>query len=68
MEPGPDSKLSEIQTPELVKAGALRPWTVGDLPPAPEGGLAYFKKAVGPGLLCAGLFFLGISAIVVARV
>ena len=54
MESGPDSKLSETQTPELVKAGALRPWTTGNLPPAPEGGLAYLKKAVGPGLLLAG--------------
>ena len=54
MEPGPDTKPSEPQTPELVKGGALRPWTTGDLPPAPEGGLAYWKKAVGPGLLFAG--------------
>ena len=54
MELGPDSKLSETQTPEFVGAGALRPWTTGDLPPAPEGGLAYWKKAVGPGLLLAG--------------
>ena len=54
MESGPDTNLSETQTPELVNAGALRPWTTGDLPPAPEGGLAYWKKAVGPGLLLAG--------------
>ena len=54
MESGPESKLSETQTPEFVEAGALRPWTTGDLPPAPEGGLAYWKKAVGPGLLLAG--------------
>ena len=54
MESGPDTNLSETQTPKLVEAGALRPWTTGDLPPAPEGGLAYWKKAVGPGLLLAG--------------
>ena len=54
MESGPDTNLSETQTPELVKAGALRPWTTGELPPAPAGGLEYIKKAVGPGLLFAG--------------
>ena len=54
MESGQDANLSEIQTPEFVEAGALRPWTTGDLPPAPPGGLAYWKKAIGPGLLFAG--------------
>ena len=54
MESGQDTNLSETQTSKLVEAGALRPWTTGDLPPAPEGGFAYLKKAVGPGLLLAG--------------
>ena len=54
MESGQDANLSETQTPEFVEAGALRPWTTGDLPPAPGGGLAYWKKAIGPGLLFAG--------------
>ena len=52
MESGQDTNLSETQTSKLVEAGALRPWTTGDLPPAPEGGFAYLKKAVGPGLAC----------------
>ncbi len=54
MESGQDTNLSETRTPEFVEAGALRPWTTGDLPPAPAGGLAYWKKAIGPGLLFAG--------------
>ena len=54
MESGQDTNLSKTQTPKLVEAGALRPWTTGDLPPAPKGGFAYLKKAAGPGLLLAG--------------
>ena len=54
MEPGPDTKLSETQNPELVEAGVLQPWTVGELPPAPKGGFAFLKKAIGPGMMMAG--------------
>ena len=56
MEPGPDTKLFETQNPELVKAGVLQPWTVGELPPAPKGGFAFLKKAIGPGMMMAGRF------------
>lgn len=39
---------------ETLAVGMLRPWTVGELPPAPPGGWRRWRSVIGPGVLLAG--------------
>jgi hypothetical protein len=39
---------------ETVTAGHLRPWEIGELPPAPGGGWRMWAALIGPGVLLAG--------------
>src|SRR5947209_19290190 len=39
---------------ETRPAGALPPWTVGDLPPSPARGWRRWLSVIGPGVLLAG--------------
>ncbi|MGE0607891.1 MAG: hypothetical protein AB7O62_12425 [Pirellulales bacterium] len=39
---------------QVVHAGHLPPWTVGELPPQPRGGWRGWMMLLGPGVLLAG--------------
>ena len=45
---------SQSENGETVPAGALPPWTVGDLPKAPSLGWRSWTALIGPGVLMAG--------------
>src|SRR3954454_22007338 len=42
------------EKPDHIPAGALPPWTVGNLPPSPGRGWRRWLSVIGPGVLLAG--------------